>query len=152
MKIISGGQTGADEAGLQFALDNGLEIGGYCPAEYYNERGKFGIKEQFRPYLTCTECYGYYERTYLNVLNSDLSLVFYSEITPGSRLTVRLCDELSKPVYWYCVDNPCSLNLQQVFQDTTKVINIAGSRESKCPGIYDKVLKLLNDEFNSRYN
>ena len=30
-KIISGGQTGADRAGLDFAIETGLEHGGYVP-------------------------------------------------------------------------------------------------------------------------
>ena len=31
LKIISGGQTGADRAGLDVALAVGLPIGGWCP-------------------------------------------------------------------------------------------------------------------------
>jgi Circularly permutated YpsA SLOG family len=31
-KIISGGQTGADRAGLDFAIEAGLEHGGYIPS------------------------------------------------------------------------------------------------------------------------
>jgi hypothetical protein len=31
MKIISGGQTGADRAGLDFAIEHGIEHGGWCP-------------------------------------------------------------------------------------------------------------------------
>jgi hypothetical protein len=31
MKLTSGGQTGADQAALQWALEKGLEIGGWCP-------------------------------------------------------------------------------------------------------------------------
>ena len=30
-KIISGGQTGADRAALDFALDHGIPHGGWCP-------------------------------------------------------------------------------------------------------------------------
>jgi len=30
-KIISGGPTGADRAGLDFAIETGLEHGGYVP-------------------------------------------------------------------------------------------------------------------------
>jgi Circularly permutated YpsA SLOG family len=30
-KIVSGGQTGADRAGLDIAMKVGLPVGGYCP-------------------------------------------------------------------------------------------------------------------------
>jgi hypothetical protein len=30
-KIISGGQTGADRAAFDFALENNIEIGGFVP-------------------------------------------------------------------------------------------------------------------------
>ncbi|MEY2585055.1 MAG: hypothetical protein QOD80_1081, partial [Verrucomicrobiota bacterium] len=30
-KVISGGQTGVDQAALRAARDSGLEIGGWCP-------------------------------------------------------------------------------------------------------------------------
>ena len=31
IKIISGGQTGADRGGLDAAIDLGIEHGGWCP-------------------------------------------------------------------------------------------------------------------------
>ena len=30
-KIVSGGQTGVDRAALDFAIEAGLEHGGFCP-------------------------------------------------------------------------------------------------------------------------
>lgn len=38
-KIVSGGQTGADRAALDFALRHGLEHGGWCPAGRQAEDG-----------------------------------------------------------------------------------------------------------------
>jgi predicted Rossmann-fold nucleotide-binding protein len=31
VKIISGGQTGTDRAGLDAAMEAGIPVGGYCP-------------------------------------------------------------------------------------------------------------------------
>ena len=52
MKIISGGQTGADLGGLEGARDAGIETGGWAPAGYRTEIGDqeellkgFGLKE-----------------------------------------------------------------------------------------------------------
>jgi Circularly permutated YpsA SLOG family len=39
-KIISGGQTGADRAGLDFAIEQGLEHGGYVPRGRKAEDGR----------------------------------------------------------------------------------------------------------------
>ena len=39
-KIISGGQTGADRAGLDFAIETGLEHGGYVPKGRKAEDGR----------------------------------------------------------------------------------------------------------------
>jgi hypothetical protein len=39
VKIISGGQTGADQGGLDFALENGIEAGGWCPKGRICENG-----------------------------------------------------------------------------------------------------------------
>jgi hypothetical protein len=39
-KIITGGQTGADRAGLDFAIETGLEHGGYVPRGRKAEDGR----------------------------------------------------------------------------------------------------------------
>lgn len=39
-KVISGGQTGADRAGLDFAIETGLEHGGYVPRGRKAEDGR----------------------------------------------------------------------------------------------------------------
>ena len=39
-KIISGGKTGADRAGLDFAIEKGLEHGGYVPRGRKAEDGR----------------------------------------------------------------------------------------------------------------
>jgi hypothetical protein len=42
-KIISGGQTGADRAGLDFAIETGLEHGGYVPRGRKAEDGRIDV-------------------------------------------------------------------------------------------------------------
>src|SRR6202048_4695652 len=46
-KIISGGQTGADRAGLDFAIEKGLEHGGYVPRGRKAEDGR--IDDRYKP-------------------------------------------------------------------------------------------------------
>ena len=46
MKIISGGQTGVDRAALDFAIEHGIEHGGWCPLGRLAEDGV--IPERYR--------------------------------------------------------------------------------------------------------
>ncbi|HEX3129094.1 MAG TPA: putative molybdenum carrier protein [Thermoanaerobaculia bacterium] len=39
VKVISGGQTGVDQAALRAAQDCGLEVGGWCPPGRLCETG-----------------------------------------------------------------------------------------------------------------
>ena len=38
-KIVSGGQTGVDQAGLLMATEMGIEVGGWCPKGGLDENG-----------------------------------------------------------------------------------------------------------------
>jgi hypothetical protein len=44
-KIISGAQTGADRAGLDFAIENAIPYGGWCPRGRKSEDG--GIPQRY---------------------------------------------------------------------------------------------------------
>jgi hypothetical protein len=66
-KIISGGQTGADRAGLDFAIEVGLARGGYEPKGRKAEDG--GIHERHRLVEPATNSYP--EWTKRNVRESN---------------------------------------------------------------------------------
>lgn len=38
-KVVSGGQTGVDRAGLDAAIEAGIPVGGYCPKGRLSEDG-----------------------------------------------------------------------------------------------------------------
>lgn len=142
-KIISGGQTGADRAGLDFALRHGIPIGGWCPS---GRRAEDGEIPAVYP-LVETLGYSYLVRTRLNVRHSDFTVIFASPLTPGSRLTLRECQRALKQHIWLNgFPNDASLDAERLvsalygFQG---VLNVAGSRESKCPGIHDYVVGVL---------
>jgi hypothetical protein len=44
-KIISGGQTGADRAALDFAIEHGIPHGGWCPLNRKAEDGRIDGKK-----------------------------------------------------------------------------------------------------------
>src|SRR5687768_1765349 len=72
LKIISGGQTGADRAALDFAIAHGLGHGGWCPRGRRAEDGP--IPDRYR--LRETAEADYAVRTRENVMDSDATLIF----------------------------------------------------------------------------
>lgn len=96
-KIISGGQTGADQAGLFAAEEFSLETGGHMPAGFktvHGDRAEFGPRFG----MLTTESAQYPDRTLLNVKNSDATIRLASDFTTaGERLTLRFVNMMSKP-------------------------------------------------------
>lgn len=152
-RIISGGQTGADTGGLEAAVDLGLETGGTAPYGWSREGGKartllekFGLVEgpNEKHYAR-----NYRARTTKNVEDADLTIVIGNLESPGSKLTRNEVRRLGKQVLVIRtpdLDNPEAVaRLRDVIlKQNPEVINIAGNRESKNPGIQEKVRKLLN--------
>src|SRR5258708_31383948 len=87
-KIISGGQTGADRAGLDFAIEVGLAHGGYAPKGRKAEDGR--IDEKY----AIVELSGssYPERTKRNVRESDGTVILSlnDKLSGGSALNINL--------------------------------------------------------------
>lgn len=141
-KIISGGQTGADQGGLLAGKALGIETGGTMPRGFRTENGLWPFAEKEYGMQT-TSSFDYTPRTEINVLGSDGTIVFGNLNSPGSRLTIRLCTKHNRP----CFTLPDLDNLPDFiadFQDWVKennieILNVAGNRESKSPGIEQKV-------------
>jgi hypothetical protein len=93
--ILSGGQTGADRAALDFALEFGLAHGGWCPRGRLAEDGP--IDERYK--LTETPSRRYNQRTEWNARDSDATAVFSvtREVSGGTALTLGLVRRLGKP-------------------------------------------------------
>lgn len=139
-KIISGGQTGADQGGLDAALYLGLETGGYIPKGRRTEYGPMPI-EQFKCYKLSEHFSSLYSpRTSLNVQDSDGTAIFGYCESPGSKATIKFCLKYKKPY----IKNPNKRELVLwITQNRIKCLNVAGNRESKNPGIHDRVLNIL---------
>lgn len=94
--VISGGQTGSDQAGLVAAFNVNLSTGGWCPAEWRTNLGPMPLLEVLG--VKCMDDHGYAARTSRNVLESDGTIIFgYDLSSPGSKLTARECAEAGKP-------------------------------------------------------
>ena len=93
-KVISGGQTGADRAGLEAARDLGLKTGGWAPHNFMTSKGKapelkslFHLKRMPEAtYSTATQ--SYVERSKRNVDDADATLFFKIRDSVGTDKTL----------------------------------------------------------------
>jgi len=94
IRIHSGGQTGADLAGLWVAKKMGLPTGGLAPQGYKTQAGdKPSLKEIFG----LKAAGDYRSRTIQNVRDSDVTLIFARNMnSPGTVLTKNSCMKLVK--------------------------------------------------------
>lgn len=145
-KVVSGGQTGADRAGLDAAIELGLQTGGWVPKGRLAEDG--AIPESYSS-LRETDSAHYPERTALNVRDSDCTvIVSQGELTGGSLLTLEIARRYGKPAIHIDL---CSETLEEAVnrlrdwlnRNGCRVVNIAGPRASSDPEIYSKVRRLI---------
>jgi hypothetical protein len=142
-RLISGGQSGSDLAGLDFALYTGLNHGGWCPkgrkAEYGRIPDDYNLKE--------TESSSYQPRTRLNIIDSDATLILNKGfLSSGTLLTRTICQNEKKPYFVVQLEEPEKYKSQVVkwlIDLEVKTLNVAGPRESKTPGIHDEAFYFL---------
>lgn len=137
-KVISGGQTGVDRAGLDWGEIHCLPIGGYCPDDCRAEDGT--VPERYG--LIPLESGGYRERTEANVVASDGTLVLNTgALSGGTQMTVSFAKKHGKPYLLVQLDEatcvPPEECLQWLRTYAIHCLNIAGPRASKTAGIYD---------------
>ena len=141
--IVSGGQTGADRGGLDAAIKLGIEHGGWCPKGRRAEDGEIPAKYRLRE----TTSNSYILRTKKNVVDSDTTLIFtFGEATGGSKKTVEFAQQYSKTYYHVNLNGEQQNIIERVRTILTNfsgILNIAGSRESKSPGIAKCVEEIL---------
>jgi Circularly permutated YpsA SLOG family len=141
-RICSGGQTGADQAGLRAARSAGIPTGGWAPRGWATEDGPapwladFGLVECPEP--------GYPPRTRANVRDSDAPLWFGDWMTPGGKTTLDACRTEGKPFFLVHqgVTRPSQV-LEWIEAKGVRVLNVAGNRHSKAPGIGARVERFL---------
>ncbi len=144
--IVAGGQSGADRAGLDVALMNNFPHGGWCPKGRKAEDGVIPPRYQ----LNETSSTGYRSRTEKNVRDSDGTLIitFAARLTGGSLLTQNLANKHGKPclhVSRESTKEPASEIQHFIAAHGIRRLNVAGSRESKEPGLHDWAVGILNE-------
>ena len=137
--VISGGQIGADEAGLFAARQAGFKTGGTAPFGYRTCRGP--NEELCTLYgLTQDSSYGYSPRTIKNVKNSDATLIIAKNLnSPGCVLTAKSAKRFLKPILQIKVPDrkPSDDEIESWVDQVTnflivnhvKILNVAGNRD-----------------------
>jgi hypothetical protein len=143
--IVSGGQTGADRAALDWAIGRDVPHGGWCPRGRRAEDGKISR----RYHLHETQGTQYAQRTDWNVRDSDGTVVFTidSHLHGGSKRAVEFSRERHKPCLHLSRTSPvetCAERLRDfVLEHNISTLNVAGSRASTEPDIGEFVREVL---------
>ena len=148
-KIISGGQTGADRAGLEAARRAGIATGGTAPKGFLTELG---------PQPDLLSAYGLVEhasadypaRTEANVIAADATIVIGAAPDRGSVLTAELCARHGKTcrVVAATTDAEAATTAAWLVAEHEAlgrrlVVNVAGNRESHEPGLEARATEFL---------
>jgi hypothetical protein len=145
LKIISGGQTGADRAALDWAIKHGIAHGGWCPKGRKAEDGPIHAKYQ----LTETPSSNYLLRTEWNVRDSDGTVIF----SIGKRLSGTSAETMEfaikhRKLYLHLSavfkDNAVSVLKKWLQDNSIRVLNVAGPRASKEPAVAQFVITTLD--------
>ncbi len=147
-RVISGGQTGADQAGLFAARACGLATGGWAPAGWRTSAGvahwlaEFGLREH--------ASHEYPPRTGCNVKDADATIILGDASSQGCVLTLKYIRYFKRP--YLVVARPFAVADAQRIADWLRAtravtLNVAGNRESSFPGIGQDVYDLLTRAF-----
>lgn len=149
--IISGGQTGSDRGALEAARDLGLARGGMAPLGWRAEDGQ--IPPWYRAGMMQSASAAYPVRTRSNVEASSGTLILsFGPLAAesGSMLTANLARKLNKPLLANQL-SPDGHHTAFLLNRTLlwlkghriEVLNVAGPRESREPGLQAAVRAAL---------
>jgi len=145
-KIVSGGQTGADQGALDAAIELGIPHGGWIPKGRKTENGVLDPKYQLRELPSSS----YRDRTEQNVIDSDGTLIISrGELTGGSELTRNMADKHGRPCLHVDLIQTTEFNAalsisQWVKENRIEILNVAGPRASHDPLIHRSVTGILS--------
>ena len=150
-RLVSGGQTGADRAALDVAIRLGIPYGGWCPRGGRAEDlpDPPGLLSAY-PELVETPTTDSSVRTEWNVRDSDATLLLTDRpgsLSGGTALTRDLATRLGRPVLVTATGEVETVRswLHGLREQSAQplVLNVAGPRESKEPGLYAAAKRLL---------
>ena len=144
-KIISGGQTGADQGALDAAIKLGIPHGGWVPKGRLTEDGS--ISDKYNLIEMPTDSYP--DRTKKNIRESDGTLILsHGMITGGSEYTQNMALKYGKPMVHIDLSNVTPFDAAVLINNwivdyEIKTLNVAGPRASKDSKIYQSTLDII---------
>jgi len=144
-KIVSGGQTGADQAALDTALKLDIPHGGWIPKGRMTEKGR--LPDKYRLHEMPGRDYA--ARTKQNVIDSDGTLILsHGELAGGSAYTKQAALTLKRACLHVDLDHITEMAAVEEIEkwiagSAIRVLNVAGPRASKDPRIYGAACDVL---------
>jgi hypothetical protein len=145
-KIVSGGQSGADRAALDFAIESEIPHGGWCPKNRQAEDGRIAPVYSLQE----TPSEGYEQRTEWNVRDSDGTVIFSlaPRLSGGSLMTQKFARSWGKPELHLSqskisIEKAAELLLGFITKNQIRVLNVAGPRSSKEADVGNFVTAIL---------
>lgn len=145
-KIISAGESGANQAAWRAAKTFGIATGGWMHKGFLTDQGR---RPEFADQFAAGDLPTDSEpaRAEYNVRNSDATLWFGRTTTSGAQATVRACHGLGKPclpVYPAASFEPSHV-ATWILENKIRTLNVAGNREDAEPGIGERVEQFLGE-------
>jgi hypothetical protein len=137
-QIISGGQTGVDQAALRVAKMLNIRTGGWIPKGWKTDEGpapwlgtEFGLIE--------TRSDKYPPRTKRNVEMANGTIILGHLDSPGCKLTAKYCKDAALDllkINHKMTLGEAVMKIQKFLRERPIfILNVAGNRESSYPGI-----------------
>jgi len=147
---MSGGQTGADRAALDVAIEFDIPHVGCIPKGRKTEDGILPDKYQLQEMPTAS----YPKHTEKNILDLDGTLILsHGKLTGRSALTLKIAEQHERQQLHVDLNKVIEFEAAQlvhswIIRHRIRVLNVAGARASKDSKIYDATFKVLETAFH----
>ena len=151
LKIISGGQTGAERAALDFAIRMNIPHCGYIPMSKAPLTGPY----RGRYNLQLMPTFSRIKSIEQNVIDSDGTLVIsHRKVSVDVKYSLEMSVLHSKPHLHVVLHQKATSQVSQdikrwIKDNNIEILNVTGPMATKDPNIYDAVMNILEKYYYS---